>query len=104
MKTDLIGVSSNIEKLKKQISRVAETGLNTIVCGETGVGKELVVKMLFEQSPRFGQPFVKVNCAALPDTLLESEMFGHEQGAFTGAVRKKRGKFEQADLGVLFLD
>jgi len=104
MKTDLIGVSSNIEKLKKQISRVADTGLNTVVCGETGVGKELVVKMLFEQSPRFGQPFVKVNCAALPDTLLESEMFGYEQGAFTGAVRKMRGKFEQANGGLLFLD
>ena len=104
MKTDLIGVSSNVEKLKKQISRVAETGLNTIVCGETGVGKELVVKMLFEQSPRFGQAFVKVNCAALPDTLLESEMFGYEPGAFTGAVRKMRGKFEQANGGLLFLD
>ena len=104
MKTDIIGVSSNIEKLKKQISQVADTGLNTIVCGETGVGKELVVKMLFEQSPRFGQPFVKVNCAALPDTLLESEMFGYEQGAFTGAVRKMRGKFEQANGGLLFLD
>ena len=104
MKTEIIGVSSNIEKIKKQISRVADTGLNTIVCGETGVGKELVVKMLFEQSPRFGKPFVKVNCAALPDTLLESEMFGYEQGAFTGAVRKMRGKFEQANGGLLFLD
>ena len=104
MKSDIIGVSSNIEKLKKQIARVADTGLNTIVCGETGVGKELVVKMLFEQSPRFGQPFVKVNCAALPDTLLESEMFGYEPGAFTGAVRKMRGKFEQANGGLLFLD
>jgi len=104
MKTELIGMSANIEKLKKQISQVAATGLNTIVCGETGVGKELVVKMLFEQSPRFGKPFVKVNCAALPDTLLESEMFGYEPGAFTGAVRKMRGKFEQANGGLLFLD
>ena len=104
MKTDLIGVSSNIEKIKEQILQVAATGLNTVVCGETGVGKELVVKMLFEQSPRFGQAFVKVNCAALPDTLLESEMFGYEQGAFTGAIRKMRGKFEQANGGLLFLD
>jgi len=104
MKTELIGVSANIEKLKKQISQVAAAGLNTVVCGETGVGKELVVKMLFEQSPRFGKPFVKVNCAALPDTLLESEMFGYEPGAFTGAVRKMRGKFEQANGGLLFLD
>jgi len=104
MGTDLIGISANIEKIRQQISQLAETGLNTIVCGETGVGKELVVKMLFEQSPRFGKPFVKVNCAALPDTLLESEMFGYEQGAFTGAVRKMRGKFEQANGGLLFLD
>jgi transcriptional regulator with GAF, ATPase, and Fis domain len=104
MKTDFIGISANIEKIKKQISQVAATGLNTVVCGETGVGKELVVKMLFEQSPRFGRAFVKVNCAALPDTLLESEMFGYEQGAFTGAVRKMRGKFEQANGGLLFLD
>ena len=104
MATELIGVSSNIEKIRKQILRVAATGLNTVVSGETGVGKELVVKMLFENSPRFGNPFVKVNCAALPDTLLESEMFGYEQGAFTGAVRKMRGKFEQANGGVLFLD
>ena len=104
MKTDFIGVSPNIEKIRKQISQVAATGLNTVVYGETGVGKELVVKMLFEQSPRCGKPFVKVNCAALPDTLLESEMFGYEQGAFTGAVRKMRGKFEQANTGLLFLD
>ena len=104
MKTEFIGVSSNIKKIKKQIAQVAAAGLNTIVCGETGVGKELVVKMLFELSPRFGQAFVKVNCAALPDTLLESEMFGYEQGAFTGAIRKMRGKFEQAHGGLLFLD
>ena len=104
MSTELIGVSSNIQKVRKQVLRIAETGLNTVVCGETGVGKELVVKMLFENSPRFGHPFIKVNCAALPDTLLESEMFGYEQGAFTGAVRKMRGKFEQANGGVLFLD
>lgn len=104
MKTDLVGISANIEKIKRQIAQIAQTGLNTIVCGETGVGKELVVQMLFEQSPRFGKPFVKVNCAAMPDTLLESEMFGYEQGAFTGAVRKMRGKFEQAHGGLLFLD
>ena len=104
MKTELIGVSSNIKKIRKQISQVASSGLNTIVCGETGVGKELVVKMLFQQSSRLGQAFIKVNCAALPDTLLESEMFGYEQGAFTGAIRKMRGKFEQAHGGMIFLD
>ena len=104
MKTEMIGISSNIEKIKNQISRGAKAGLNTVVWGETGVGKELVVKMLFEQSPRYGKAFVKVNCAALPDTLLESEMFGYEPGAFTGAIRKMRGKFEQANGGLLFLD
>ena len=104
METDLIGVSANITRVRELIRRIADTGLNTVVCGETGVGKELVVKTLYEQSARNGGPFIKVNCAALPDNLLESEMFGYEPGAFTGAQRKMRGKFEQANRGVLFLD
>ena len=104
METDLIGVSANIARVKELIQRIADAGLNTVVCGETGVGKELVVKMLYQKSERYGGPFVKVNCAALPDNLLESEMFGYERGAFTGAQRKMRGKFEQANRGVLFLD
>jgi transcriptional regulator with PAS, ATPase and Fis domain len=104
METDLIGVSANIARVQELIQRIADTGLNTVVYGETGVGKELVVKMLYQKSVRNGGPFVKVNCAALPDSLLESEMFGYERGAFTGAQRKTRGKFEQANRGVLFLD
>jgi len=104
MKTDLIGVSANIARVRELIQGIADTGLNTVVCGETGVGKELVVKLLYQNSERNGGPFVKVNCAALPDNLLESEMFGYERGAFTGAQRKMRGKFEQANRGVLFLD
>ncbi len=104
MKPTIIGVSNNIRKIKELIGQVADTGLNTVVYGETGVGKELVVQNLYQKSNRVGKPFVKVNCAALPDTLLESEMFGYEQGAFTGAERRKRGKFEQASGGVLFLD
>jgi transcriptional regulator with PAS, ATPase and Fis domain len=104
MENDLIGVSNNIARIRELIDRVAETGLNVVVCGETGVGKELVVQSLYQKSDRVGKPFVKVNCAALPDTLLESEMFGYEQGAFTGAERRRRGKFEQANGGVLFLD
>jgi len=104
METDLIGVSANIARVRELIQGIADTGLNTVVCGETGVGKELVVKMLYQKSERNGGPFVKVNCAALPDNLLESEMFGYERGAFTGAQRKMRGKFEQANRGVLFLD
>jgi two-component system, NtrC family, response regulator AtoC len=104
MENELIGISKNICRIRELIDRVAETGLNTIVCGETGVGKELVVQSLYQKSDRVGKPFVKVNCAALPDSLLESEMFGYEQGAFTGAERRRRGKFEQAHGGVLFLD
>jgi transcriptional regulator with GAF, ATPase, and Fis domain len=104
METELIGVSQNIERIKKRIRQVADTDLNILVCGETGVGKEVVVRSLYQESKRLGKPFVKVNCAALPGTLLESEMFGYEKGAFTGAQKKMRGKFEQADGGVLFLD
>jgi len=104
MEIELIGVSQNIEQIRKLIDQVADTDLNILVSGETGVGKEVVVKSLYEKSKRFGKPFIKVNCAALPDTLLESEMFGYEKGAFTGAEKKMRGKFEQADGGVLFLD
>jgi transcriptional regulator with GAF, ATPase, and Fis domain len=104
METELIGISQNITQIKKLINQVADTDLNIVVCGETGVGKEIVVRSLYQQSKRAGKPFVKVNCAALPDTLVESEMFGYEKGAFTGAQKKMRGKFEQADGGVLFLD
>ena len=104
MEPTIIGVSKNIQRIKELITQVADTGLNTVVYGETGVGKELVVQNLYQKSNRIGKPFVKVNCAALPDTLLESEMFGYEQGAFTGAERRKRGKFEQANGGLLFLD
>ncbi|MGD2186815.1 MAG: sigma-54 dependent transcriptional regulator [Desulfobacterales bacterium] len=104
MEQQLIGVSQNIQRIRALIDQIADTGLNTIIYGETGVGKELIVQCLYQKSTRVGKPFVKVNCAALPDTLLESEMFGYEQGAFTGAERRKRGKFEQAHSGVLFLD
>jgi transcriptional regulator with GAF, ATPase, and Fis domain len=102
--TELIGISHNIRRIRELIDQVAETGFNVIICGETGVGKELVVINLYRKSNRSDKPFVKVNCAALPDTLLESEMFGYERGAFTGAIRTRRGKFEQANGGVLFLD
>ena len=104
MEPIIIGVSKNIHRIKELIGQVADTGLNTVVYGETGVGKELVVQNLYQKSNRVGKPFVKVNCAALPDTLLESEMFGYEQGAFTGADRRNRDKYEQANGGLLFLD
>lgn len=104
MVTPLIGVSQSIERIRELIKHVADTGLNIVITGESGVGKEVVAQNLYQNSPRVNKPFVKVNCAALPDGLLESELFGFERGAFTGAERKKRGKFELAHQGVLFLD
>ena len=104
MVTPLIGVSQSIERIRELIKHVADTGLNVVITGESGVGKEVVAQNLYDSSPRRNKPFVKVNCAALPDGLLESELFGFERGAFTGADRKRRGKFEMAHQGVLFLD
>jgi len=102
--TPIIGVSKQIVKIRELIDHVADTGLNIVITGETGVGKEVVAKALHRNSPRSSNPFVKVNCAALPETLLESELYGYEKGAFTGAQKKRRGKFEMAHKGVLFLD
>lgn len=100
----IIGKSKEIERINDLIKHVADTGLNIVISGETGVGKEVVAQNLYQNSPRLGKPFVKVNCAALPEGLLESELYGYEKGAFTGAEQKKRGKFELANGGVLFLD
>jgi len=100
----LVGVSPNIIRLKSLIDRVAKANVNTLITGETGVGKELVAEHLYHKSNRDGKPFIKINCAALPDSLLESELFGFKKGAFTGADREGKGKFELADGGVLFLD
>jgi two-component system, NtrC family, response regulator AtoC len=100
----LIGISNSIKKINELIEHVADTGLNVLISGESGVGKEVVAQNLYHKSSRKNKPFIKVNCAALPDGLLESELFGFERGAFTGAERKKRGKFELAHQGVLFLD
>lgn len=100
----IIGVSKNIERVRELIDHVAHTGLNTVVFGESGVGKEVVAQNLYQKSPRLGKPFIKINCAALPEGLLESELFGYERGAFTGAEQKKKGKFQLAHSGVLLLD
>jgi len=102
--TPLIGTSESIEKIRELIDLVADTDLNVMITGESGVGKEVVAQNLYDKSPRKDKPFIKVNCAALPEGLLESELFGFERGAFTGADRKKHGKFELAHQGVLFLD
>jgi len=104
MEPEIIGNSPNLKKVRELIDHVADTGMNTVVAGESGVGKELIAQALYYRSPRKGKPFVKVNCAALPNGLLESELFGFERGAFTGAERKTRGKFGIAHNGVLFLD
>ncbi len=104
MSTPLIGVSTSILKIKELISHVANTCLNVLITGETGVGKEVVAQNLYMESVRSDKNFVKINCAALPETLLESELYGYEKGAFTGAHRKRPGKFLTADKGVLFLD
>jgi transcriptional regulator with PAS, ATPase and Fis domain len=104
MITPLIGISESIERIRDLIEHVKETGLNVLITGETGVGKEVVAQNLYHESQRRDKPFIKINCAALPDGLLESELFGFEQGAFTGAERNKRGKFELAHQGVIFLD
>ncbi len=104
MLPSIIGTSPNIVKIRELINHVADTGLNIIICGESGVGKEVVAQSLYQKSPRMGKPYIKINCAALPEGLLESELFGYEKGAFTGADQKKRGKFELANAGVLLLD
>lgn len=104
MLPSIIGISPSIVKIRELINHVADTGLNVIICGESGVGKEVVAQNLYQKSPRNGKPYVKINCAALPEGLLESELFGYEKGAFTGADQKKKGKFELAHAGVLLLD
>jgi len=100
----IIGESQPIIKTKELIRQVANSDLNVIICGESGVGKELVSQALHLSSVRRDKPFIKVNCAAIPGELLESELFGYEKGAFTGADRSKKGKFEVAHKGTMLLD
>jgi two-component system nitrogen regulation response regulator NtrX len=102
--TRLIGTSSRITALRKQIEIVAPTNGWVLITGENGTGKELVARAIHRLSPRSDQPFVDVNCAAIPESLIESELLGHEKGAFTGATERKIGKFEQAHGGTIFLD
>jgi transcriptional regulator with GAF, ATPase, and Fis domain len=104
VETELVGQSQAIESIKQQIARVALTNATVLVRGESGVGKELVARAIHTNSPRRNGPLVCLNCAALTETLLESELFGHERGAFTGATEQKIGKFESAHRGTIFLD
>jgi two-component system, NtrC family, response regulator AtoC len=102
--TMLFGTSPKMMEVKTTIEQVADTTATVLVRGESGTGKEVVARMIYSESSRSDKPFVKVNCAAIPHELLESELFGYEPGAFTGAIRQKLGKFEQANNGTIFLD
>jgi formate hydrogenlyase transcriptional activator len=100
----IIGNSASLESVLEQVQQVAPTDSTVLIEGETGTGKELIAHAIHNASQRFGRPFIKLNCAAIPLDLLESELFGHEKGAFTGAIAQKIGRFEMADKGTLFLD
>jgi len=99
-----IGTSPSVERVREMVAKVAVTDATVLITGKSGTGKEVVARLVHEQSPRAEQPFIAINCAALTETLLESELFGHERGAFTGAVERKRGRFELARGGSIFLD
>jgi len=101
---DIIGQSKGMQEVYALIRHVADSATTALILGETGTGKELVAKAIHANSPRSKGPLVKVNCAAIPETLIESELFGHEKGAFTGAFRQHRGRFEEAHKGTIFLD
>jgi formate hydrogenlyase transcriptional activator len=100
----IVGSSRSLESVLAEVERVSPTDSTVLVMGETGTGKELIARAIHNLSARYARPFVKLNCAAIPFDLLESELFGHEKGAFTGAVAQKIGRFEMADTGTLFLD
>ena len=101
---NIIGNGKEIRDVYEQISQVADSNTNVLIRGESGTGKELVAHAIHYNSPRSTRPFIKVNCAALPESLIEAELFGHEKGAFTGAISAKKGRFEMAEGGTLFLD
>ena len=101
---ELLGKSQAMEQLRQLIRKVARTQATVLIAGESGTGKELVARALYRQSPRAAAPFIRVNCAAVPENLMESEFFGHEKGAFTGAVSKREGRFELAHNGTILLD
>src|SRR6185503_3303339 len=102
--SNIIGTAGPIRQVYEQIAQVAHTNTTVLIRGESGTGKELIAHAIHYNSPRDQKPFIKVSCAALPETLIESELFGYEKGAFTGAHALKKGRFELAEGGTLFLD
>jgi transcriptional regulator with PAS, ATPase and Fis domain len=102
--SDMIGKSNALRYVQKRVAQVAPTDSSVVILGETGVGKELVARALHDNSKRSARPFIKINCASIPSNLVESELFGHERGAFTDARQQRKGRFELADTGTLFLD
>lgn len=101
---DMIGESPSIKKLRHLIDLISKTDTRVLITGENGTGKEVVARQIYQKSSRANKPFIEVNCAAIPSELIESELFGHEKGAFTSAIKQRIGKFEQADGGTIFLD
>jgi two-component system response regulator AtoC len=101
---NLLGVSPAIRELGEVVERLAKSDLTVLITGESGTGKDVCARMLHKMSPRYGKPFIKVNCPAIPESILESELFGYERGAFTGARSSKPGRFELANNGTIFLD
>jgi formate hydrogenlyase transcriptional activator len=101
---DIVGSSEPLRRTLAHVAKVAPTDSTVLITGETGTGKELVARAIHKRSPRSGRPFIRVNCGAIPQSLIGSELFGHEKGAFTGAMQRRSGRFELADGGTLFLD
>jgi transcriptional regulator with GAF, ATPase, and Fis domain len=101
---EIVGTSPPMQSVFRKVEKIAPTDISVLITGETGTGKELIAREVHNRSPRAGKPFITINCGAIPENLLESELFGHVKGAFTGAVANKQGKFQAADGGTLFLD
>jgi transcriptional regulator with GAF, ATPase, and Fis domain len=101
---EIVGTSPPMQAVFRKVEKIAPTDISVLITGETGTGKELIAREIHNRSPRAGKPFITINCGAIPENLLESELFGHVKGAFTGAVTNKQGRFEAADGGTLFLD
>ena len=101
---EIVGTSAPMQQVFRKVEKIAPTDISVLITGETGTGKELIAREIHNRSPRHGKPFITINCGAIPENLLESELFGHVKGAFTGAIANKQGKFQAADGGTLFLD